>query len=59
MIKNSDKEKHVHSGYGMAFDSAGSWSFDNDFTRNVIIFCIDKNSSSLCGNRRNNSLVLG
>ena len=59
MIKNSDKEKHVHSGYGMAFDSAGSWSSDNDFTRNVIIFCIDKNSSSLYGNRRNNSLVLG
>ena len=27
--------KYVYSGYGKTFDSADSWSFDNDFARNV------------------------
>ena len=30
------------SGYGIAFDSARSWSSDNDIARNVIIFGVDK-----------------
>ena len=38
VVKNSDKEKYVYSGYQITFDSAGSQSFDNDFARNVIIF---------------------
>ena len=29
IVKNSDKEKYVYSGYGITFDSAGLWSFDN------------------------------
>ena len=29
IVKNSDKEKYVYSGYGITFDSGGSWSFDN------------------------------
>ena len=33
IVKNSDKEKHVSSGYGVRFDNAGSWSFGNDFAR--------------------------
>ena len=41
IVKNSDKENNVYSGYGTAFDSAGSWSFDNDFARNVVILGID------------------
>ena len=36
-VKNSDKEKYVYSGYGKAFDSAGSWIFGNGFDRNVVI----------------------
>ena len=44
IIKNSDKEKYVCSGYKITFDSAGSWSFDNDFIRNVIIFGVDNGS---------------
>ena len=44
IIKNSDKEKYVCSGYEITFDSAGSWSFDNDFIRNVIIFGVDNSS---------------
>ena len=41
MVKNSDEQKYVYSGYGMTFDSASSWSFDNDTARNVIIFGVD------------------
>ena len=46
IVKNSDKGKYVYSGYGMAFDGKGEWSFGNDYARNFIIFGID-NSSSL------------
>ena len=59
IVKNSDKEKYVYSGYGITFDSAGSWSFDNDFARNVIIFGADNCSSSYSHNRKNNFLILG
>ena len=41
IVKNSNKEQYVYSGYGIAFDSAGSGSFDNDTARNVIIFGAD------------------
>ena len=51
--------KYVYSGYGITFDSAGSWSFDNDTARNVIIFGVDNSSSSHSDNRKNNFLILG
>ena len=38
VVENSDKEKYVYSGYGVTFDSGGSWSFDNDLAKNTIIF---------------------
>ena len=59
VVKNSDKEKYLYSGYGITFDSRDSWSFDNDFARNVIIFGIDNSSSSHSDNRKNNFLKLG
>ena len=59
IVKISDKEKYVYCGYGVTFDSAGLWSFGNDFARNVIIFGIDKSSSSYSDNRKNNFLILG
>ena len=59
VIKNSDQEKYRYRGYGITFGSAGSWSFDNDAARNVIIFGVDNSSSSHAGNRKNNFLVLG
>ena len=59
MIKNSDKEKYVYSGYRITFDSANSWSFDNDLARNVITFGVDNSSSSHSDNRKNNFLILG
>ena len=56
--KNSDKSEWVYTGYGIAFDVGGSWSFDNDFARNVVIFGVDNRSSSHAGNGKNNLLVL-
>ena len=58
IVKNSDKEKCVCSGYGITFDSAGSWSFGNDFARNVIIFDVDNSSLFHCENRKNNFSIL-
>ena len=43
----------------MRFDGAGSWSFDSDTARNVLIFGVDNSSSSYVENRKNNFLVLG
>ena len=37
IVKNSDKNKYVFSGYGTTFDALGSWKFGNDLTRNIII----------------------
>ena len=63
MVKNSNKSKYVYSGYGIAFDGAGLWSFGDDFARNVVIVGVDKfwcwNSSSHTDNCENNILVLG
>ena len=58
VVKNSDKEKYVFSGYGITFDSACSCSFNNDIARNVIILVVDNSSSSHVENRKNNFLVL-
>ena len=58
MIKNSDKEKYVYSGYRITFDSAGSWSFDNDLARDVIVFGTDNSSTSHSDNFKNNFLIL-
>ena len=58
LVKNSDKEKQVYSGYGMAFDRIGTWNSDNGDAWNVIILGVD-NSSSHTDNHKNNFLVLG
>ena len=59
VVKNSDKENYVYSGYGIIFLSAGKCSFDNDIARNVIVFRIDNSSSSHADNRENNFFELG
>ena len=43
----------------MTFDSAGSWSFNNDFARNVIIFSDNNSSLTHADNHKNNFLILG
>ena len=59
VVKNSDKEKYMYSGYGIAFDGKSSWSFDNEFARNVAIFGADDNLSSHNDNQKNDFLALG
>ena len=46
MVKNSDEEKYIYSGYRIKFDNAGLWSFGNGSAKNVIISGIDNNSTS-------------
>ena len=58
IVKNSDKEKYVNSGYGITFDSVGSWKFSNETTKNVIIFAVDSSSLSHVDNCKNNFLIL-
>ena len=54
VLKNSDKEKYVYSGYVITFDSVCLLSFDNDIGRNVIVFGVDNSSSSHANTCRNN-----
>ena len=49
----------MYSGYGIAFNGAGSWSFGNDYIGTVAIFDVDNSSSSHADNRKNYFLVLG
>ena len=58
-VKTSDKENYIYRGYGITFGSAGSWSFEDNFARNVIIFGADNSSSPHSDNRKNNFLILG
>ena len=58
IVKHSDEEKYVHSGYGIAFDRKGSWSFNDDFARNVIIYRVDSSSSPHTDNLKDDALVL-
>ena len=46
IAKTNDKENYLYSGYRIAFDGKGFWSFGNDDTRNVVIFVVDTSSSS-------------
>ena len=58
IVKNSNKEKYVYSGYGIKFDSASSWSFDSDTVRSIINFGFDNSSSSHSDNRKNNFFLV-
>ena len=49
----------MYSGCGITFDSAGSWSFNNGITKNIIIFGVNNSSSSHADNHKNDFLVLG
>ena len=45
LVENAIKSKFTRNGQGIAFDGKGSWSFGNDFARNVINFGVDNSSS--------------
>ena len=59
IVKNSDEEKYVYSGYGIGFDEKYEWRFGNGYARNIIIFGVDNSSSSRTNNLKNNFLKLG
>ena len=59
LVRNGIKSKFTYNGWGIPFDWEGSWSFNNDYARNVLIFGVDKSSSSCTDNLKNNVLVLG
>ena len=44
IMKNNDKEMYVYSGYGIAFDGKGEWSFGNYYARNDVIFGVYNSS---------------
>ena len=59
VVINSDKEKYVYGGYGIAFDGKSLWRFSDEFAWNVIISGIDNGSSSHTDNPKNKFLILG
>ena len=60
LTKNTDINKYKYSGYGIAFDRQGNFSFPgNGLGRNVIIFGVDMSSSTKIDNRKKDILILG
>ena len=47
IVRNGNKViNYIYSGYGIGFDGVGTWSFDNYFAGNVVIFGVGNHSSS-------------
>ena len=59
IVKNSDKDKWVYSGYGIVIDGGDWGSFNNGSARNVKIFGADNSFSSVGKNLKINFLILG
>ena len=59
LTKNSDIDKYKYSGYGIGFDSKGSFLHSNGLGRNAITFGADMSSSAHTNNKTRNILVLG
>ena len=50
---------YVCSGYRIAFDGKGSWSFQDDFVQKDIVLRVENSSSSHTDNLKNDFLILG
>ena len=59
LVRNTIKRKFTYNGQGITFDGKDSWSFYNDYPRNIAISCVDKNLSIHTDNQNNKFLVLG
>ena len=60
LTKISDIDKYQYSGYGIGFDSRGTFTHQNGGNGvNVIIFGVDMNSSIHSTNRAKSTLILG
>ena len=57
--KHNDNEKDLYSGYEIAFDWKSSWSFNDEFARNVKIFGVDNSSSSQTDNLKHDFVISG
>ena len=53
------QKKFTYNGQGIAFDGKGFWSFDEDITKNVLIFGVNNSSSFHVDNPKSNFFVLG
>ena len=58
LVRNSDKEKWVYSGYWIAFDRAVSCNCGNGFAGKNLIYGVKNSSSSHTDNHKNNFLYL-
>ena len=59
LTRNTIKSNFICNGRGIAFDTACSRNFGNEFARNIIIFGVDNSSSSHTDISKNNFWVLG
>ena len=60
ITKSNDIDQYKYSGYGIGFDSGGTFSFPNgSFGENVIICGVDMSSYVHANSKMNNILVLG
>ena len=41
LARNTIKSKFTYNDWGIAFHGEGSWSFDNDSVRKVLIYGVD------------------
>ena len=59
VIQDNDIDKYEYSGYGIGFDSRGSFSYpDRSIAQNAIIFGVNMSSSEYA-NKTKNILILG
>ena len=59
LTKDSDPDKYNYQGYGIGFDSRGTFTHrDGDYGVNVIIFNCDLSNSTHLNNRQNHFLIL-
>ena len=54
LVRNVFKSKFAYNVSDIAFDEEGTWSFSNNFARDVLTFNVDDTSSSYTDNHRNN-----
>ena len=60
LTKNSDIDKYEYAGYGIGFDSKGTFSHPSNGTGvNVVIFGADMSSSVHANNKTKSILILG
>ena len=59
-LKNTNLDKYLYSGYGIAFDSRSEFSLpDGSVGKNVIILGVDMSLSVHIDNKKRDILILG